>query len=81
MKKLNEILERLQIIIQERDTVPTADVYDDFSRAGEIWTEIYSYYYCLESVQSVANKLEEINKVSYQNFIVGDLSIARHGML
>ncbi|KAK6621590.1 hypothetical protein RUM44_001397 [Polyplax serrata] len=67
MKKLNEILERLQIIIQERDTVPTADVYDDFSRAGEIWTEIYSYYYCLESVQSVANKLEEINKKEYFN--------------
>lgn len=63
LNKFNEILERLQMTIQERDTIPVTEIYDDFTRAGEIWTQIYSYTYCLEAIQSVAKTLEDINSV------------------
>lgn len=56
-------MERLQNTIQERDTIPTTEIYEDFTTAGELWCEIMSYHYCLEGVQMVSKKLEEINKV------------------
>ncbi|EEB13409.1 conserved hypothetical protein [Pediculus humanus corporis] len=79
LNKFNEILERLQMTIQERDTIPVTEIYDDFTRAGEIWTQIYSYTYCLEAIQSVAKTLEDIN--SFNGFCAWTLFFAEGYLL
>lgn len=68
VKKLDSILQRLQNTVEDRDAVPTTEVFDDFTQAGELWSEILSYSLSLNIVIEAIKRLDEINKVKVDFF-------------